>query len=231
MLSKTHSQRRQALEELLADSQDDALQIIEEVKITQAEQLHDYFLQNLHAGLEGLVVKREDAKYQPGKRNFNWIKLKRHARGKLVDTIDCVILGYYYGRGKRTHFGIGAFLVGVYNAELDCFESVAKVGTGMKDAEWKDLKERCKEFEVIEQPHNVVVAKELYPDIWIIPEIVCVIQSEEITQSPVHTAGKAKDILGLALRFPRFISYRSDKSAQDATTVKELQDLYTAQKG
>lgn len=230
MLAKTHAERRQALENLVAKSQDDSLCIIDEQKITQGDQLHEYFLQNLHAGLEGLVVKREDAQYQPGKRNFNWIKLKRHARGKLVDTIDCVILGYYYGKGKRTHFGIGAFLVGVYNDQLDRFESVAKVGTGMKDAEWRDLKERCQVLGVHDQPHNVIVAKDLHPDVWVAPEIVCVIQSEEVTQSPVHTAGKTDDTLGLALRFPRFISYRSDKSAQDATSVTELQSLYQGQK-
>lgn len=230
MLDKTHADRRQVLENLLSQADDNALYAIEEKKITTGQQLHEYFLQNLHAGLEGLVVKREDALYQPGKRNFNWIKLKRHARGKLTDTIDCVILGYYHGAGKRTHFGVGAFLVGVYNDTLDRFESVAKVGTGMKDDEWKDLKKRCTELELHEQPHNVRVAKDLYPDVWMTASIVCVIQCEEITQSPVHTAGKTDEQLGLALRFPRFISYRSDKSAQDATTVKELQSLHKGQK-
>lgn len=85
------------------------------------------------------MVKRPDAIYQPGKRNFNWIKLKRQESGSLDDTIDCVILGYYGGHGKRASFGIGALLVGVYNKEKDLFQTVAKIGTGLTDEEWKTV--------------------------------------------------------------------------------------------
>ena len=229
MLTATHQTRRDRMKVILSKNSSVALQLIEEKKVVTGEQLHNYFLMNLHAGLEGLVVKREDATYQPGKRNFNWIKLKRHARGTLTDTVDCVILGYYFGAGKRATFGIGAFLVGVYNSKMDQFESVAKVGTGMKDHEWKDLRNRCKDLEVQQKPHNVEVAKDLYPDVWVRPELVCVIQCEEITQSPIHTAGKTRDSLGFALRFPRFISYRIDKSATDTTSVTELQSLFNQQ--
>ncbi|MBM17918.1 MAG: DNA ligase [Epsilonproteobacteria bacterium] len=230
LLNKTHKQRRAMLQEIIGNSSDEVLQVIEEKKVTTAEELQDYFLLNIQGGLEGLVIKREDAIYQPGKRNFNWIKLKRHARGQLVDTIDCVILGYYYGKGKRTKFGIGAFLVGIYNATKDIFQSVAKIGTGMTDEEWQDLKQRCEKFEQKEKPHNIEVVKDLYPDVWVTPEIVCTVQSDEITLSPVHSAGKTNLQPGLALRFPRFIMYRDDKDAVDATTDKELYALYNQQK-
>ena len=229
-LSQTHHARRIALVNLLSHQDDVRLQAIEEKKVSTAKELETYFLKNIHAGLEGLVVKREDALYQPGKRNFNWIKLKRHARGKLVDTIDCVILGYYYGKGKRAHFGIGAFLVGVYNQQEDHFQSVAKIGTGMSDQEWKELKLECESMRQENKPQGVDVVKDLYPDVWVVPTIVCTVQSDEITLSPVHTAGKINKDAGYALRFPRFIMYRCDKSAQDATTVKELQELYMLQK-
>lgn len=230
LLAETHHTRRVILENLLGQKQDVRLQIIDEKKVATTQELETYFLKNIHAGLEGLVVKREDALYQPGKRNFNWIKLKRHARGKLVDTIDCVILGYYHGKGKRAHFGIGAFLVGVYNEQQDNYESVAKIGTGMTDEEWRDLKKQCELIRQDSKPQNVDVVKDLYPDVWVVPTIVCTIQSDEITLSPVHTAGKTQKDAGYALRFPRFIMYRSDKFAQDATTVKELQKLYALQK-
>ncbi len=230
LLEKTHKERRKILEKVIGHSKDEALQAIEEREITTVQELQDYFLLNIQGGLEGLVIKRENSIYQPGKRNFNWIKLKRHARGKLVDTIDGVILGYYYGSGKRAKFGIGAFLVGVYNKQKDVFQTVAKIGTGMTDQEWKNLKKRCEKFEQQDQPHNVEVVKDLYPDIWIVPEIVCIVQSDEITLSPVHTAGKTIEKSGLALRFPRFIEYREDKSAVDATTAQELYSLYDQQK-
>ncbi len=230
-LDETHKKRRKALVDLCKHFKDVDIQAIEEKHIHTADELQDYFLRCIGAGLEGLVVKREDAVYQPGKRNFNWIKLKRESHGELIDTIDGVILGYYVGRGKRAHFGIGAFLLGVYDSRSDQFKTVAKVGTGLTDVEWKDLKKRCEMLMVKTQPKNVVCAKELFPDVWLEPEIVCEILSEEITISPMHTAGKTETHLGFGLRFPRFVKYREDKTAQEATTLTELKALYEQQKG
>lgn len=228
-LSKTHAERREKLEVLLEHVQDSTVQIIEEKNITDAKQLEDYFLANIASGLEGLVVKRPDARYQPGKRNFNWIKLKRQEEGHLEDTVDCVILGYYAGQGKRARFGIGALLVGVYNKNKDLFQTVAKIGTGLKDAEWQEVKKRCDTIAVEQKPTNVVCDKNLAPDIWVAPELVCMVRADEITMSPVHTAGKTEKALGYALRFPRFMGYRDDKSASDATTDIEIKRLYQDQ--
>ena len=175
------------------------------------------------------MVKKPDAIYQPGKRNFNWIKFKRQEEGRLEDTIDCVILGYYAGAGKRAAFGIGSFLVGIYNKKEDCFETIAKIGTGLKDEGWKELKKKCDEIKVSAKPKNIVCAKELYPDVWVHPEIVCLIRADEITLSPLHTAGKTKEHLGYALRFPRFMGYRSDKGPEESTTIKEIKRLYEDQ--
>ena len=230
LLDQTHKYRRDMLQDLVKYQKNDALQIVEEKKMLTAKELEDYFLLNIQSGLEGLVVKREDAIYQPGKRNFNWIKLKREAHGSLIDTIDCVILGYYVGKGKRAKFGIGAFLVGIYDPKKDQFETVAKVGTGLTDTEWKDLKQRCELLKVSHQPKDIICVKDLYPDVWVSPELVCTIKSDEITLSPLHTAGKIDGHPGYALRFPRFISYRSDKSAQDATSIVELKHLFAQQK-
>lgn len=202
---------------------------IAEVKVTTAQELEDYFNENIAAGLEGLVVKRPDAIYQPGKRNFNWIKLKRTQEGELEDTLDCVILGYYAGEGKRAQFGVGAFLVGLFNHNEDRFETVAKIGTGLKDEDWIELKQKCDAIKIAQQPKNVICVKELYPDVWVNPEIVCSILADEITVSPLHSAGKTEDHLGYALRFPRFMEYRTDKSAIEATTTRELKRLYQDQ--
>jgi len=238
-LNKEHKTRREKLLEIFAHYKDDTVQVIEEKKITTAEQLEDYFNENIASGLEGLVVKREDARYIPGKRNFNWIKLKRQEEGHLEDTVDCVVLGYYSGKGKRAGFGIGAFLVGVYDKKKDSFETVAKIGTGLSDEDWRDLKKRCDTSAVKKQPTNVICAKELVPDVWINPEIVCAIRADEITLSPLHSAGKSlsvksfskegKDHPGFALRFPRFMGYRPDKGPEEATEVHEIVRLYEDQ--
>lgn len=228
-LNKEHKTRRDKLLEIFAHYKNDNVHVIEEKKMTTPEQLEDYFNENIASGLEGLVVKREDARYIPGKRNFNWIKLKRQEEGHLEDTVDCVILGYYAGKGKRAEFGIGAFLVGVYDKKKDSFETVAKIGTGMTDDEWRDLKKRCDTIAIKQQPMQVQCVKQLAPDVWVNPEIVCSIRADEITMSPLHTAGKTKDHAGFALRFPRFMGYRPDKGAEEATEVHEIVRLYEDQ--
>jgi len=228
-LNKTHKTRRDRLLEIFTHYKEDNVQVIEEKKMTTATQLEDYFNENIASGLEGLVVKREDARYIPGKRNFNWIKLKRQEEGHLEDTVDCVILGYYAGKGKRAGFGIGAFLVGVYNKKEDSFETVAKIGTGMTDEEWRGLKKRCDVLAVKDQPIQVQCVKQLAPDVWVTPEIVCSIRADEITLSPLHTAGKTKERPGFALRFPRFMGYRPDKSPAQATEVHEIVRLHEDQ--
>ncbi len=232
LLDQPHNKRRALMLELFEDKAIAKSQImipIQEEKIKDAQHLKEYFEQNISAGLEGVVVKRIDAQYQAGKRNFNWIKLKREESGSLEDTIDCVILGYYFGQGKRAAFGIGALLVGVYNADKDSFQTVAKIGTGMTDGEWRAQKKECDELVVDHRPANIECAKDLYPDVWVYPKIVCMIRADEITLSPQHTAGKTATTLGYALRFPRFMGYRPDKDAMSSTTVGELASLYKLQ--
>ena len=229
VLDLGHEQRRGLLMNLFGVYPNETVQVIAEKLCTTPKELGDYFNEQITQGLEGLVVKRPDAAYQAGKRNFNWIKLKRHQEGELTDTLDAVILGYYAGKGKRGSFGIGAFLVGVYNEEKDLFETIAKVGTGLTDAEWVELKKRCDPLKVHQKPANVICAPELKPDVWVAPELVAVILADEITQSPTHTAGQTETVPGLALRFPRFMGYAVDKKPEQATSVKECRRLYELQ--
>lgn len=230
LMDKPQQEREEILKQLVRQKKCTSILVVDEKKINTAEELDTYFYDTITAGLEGLVVKRPDAPYQPGKRNFNWIKLKRHEEeGQLEDTLDLVILGYYAGKGKRAHFGIGAFLVGVYNPDKDCFESVAKIGTGLSDDGWRDLKRRCDKEKINDQLGDVIIDKLLTPDVWVAPVIVVMIRADEITRSPVHTAGRDHRGIGYALRFPRFMEYRTDKSATDATTIQELQEIYKHQ--
>jgi len=229
MLELTHEKRRLQLGEITDMLKESEVFLIDEKVVETSQDLDNYFLKTIGAGLEGLVIKKQNAVYQPGKRNFNWIKLKRRTGQKLGDTIDVVILGYYVGQGRRAQLGIGALLVGVYNKENDSFESVAKVGTGLTDLELIEVKKCCDKVAIADKLDYVHVAKSLHPDVWVSPEIVCEIRADDITKSPLHRAGKTDDHLGFALRFPRFVRYRIDKSASQATTSKELAHLYDIQ--
>ncbi len=226
LLNESHTERRRVLKELVKDLNDATLQAIQEKEITTAKELEDYFIQEIAAGLEGLVIKKPDAIYQPGKRSANWIKLKYQASEKLQDSLDVVILGYYPGKGKRAQFGIGAFLVGIYNPRDELYETVAKIGTGLSDEQWVELKQRCDKHAVKAQPKNVRCDKGLAPAVWVDPSQVCEILADEVTLSPIHTAGKTEEKLGFALRFPRFLNYRDDKDSHQATTLAELETLH-----
>ncbi len=230
IMGMSHADRRVVLQDVLKAGIDtNVVKCIDEVSVKTAAELESYFLQMIQGGLEGVVVKRPDAHYQPGKRNFNWIKLKRQEEGHIEDTIDAVILGYYYGKGKRASFGIGAFLVGVYNQHTDMFETIAKIGTGLTDAGWHELRARCDEHLVGHKMARVMCPQELYPDVWVEPSLVCVIRADEITRSPLHTAGKQNNQHGFALRFPRMVAYRDDKGPSEATTADEIIRLYNDQ--
>lgn len=142
-------------------------------------------------------------------------------------------MGYIYGRGKRTEFGAGALLVGVYDDDKDEFVSVTKIGTGLSDEEWRSIIEKTRGLELEHKPARV--NSRIEPSIWVRPEIVIEVLADEITRSPNHTAGMKTEggkIIesGYALRFPRLIKFRDrDKRPEDATTVKELIEIFSAQ--
>jgi DNA ligase-1 len=194
-----------------------------------ADVLTRELLDNISRGLEGVVAKRLDSPYQAGARNFNWVKLKRNTSGQLNDTIDVVLLGYYRGKGKRTEFGAGALLAGVYDTDKDEFVTISKLGTGLSDQGWRDIHERLARLEVPEKPARVNSI--LVPDAWLEPSIVVEVLADEITPSPRHTAGMTEDQPGFALRFPRIVSFRTaDKKAEDATSVREIREMFEQQR-
>ena len=185
--------------------------------------LRDYHRQELEAGLEGVVVKRLSDPYIPGRRGWSWVKFKEaeESAAGLSDTLDCVVMGYYKGRGKRTAFGLGGFLVGVRKGEQ--YVSISKIGTGLTDVQWREMKMRIKHQESREKPKAYAqVHKTLVPDVWIEPSLVTEIAADNITRSPVHSAG-------LALRFPRLVRFRDDKLPSQATTIREVKRISSLQ--
>ena len=207
---------------------DDTLMLTASHTVSDAHTLTLLFDEAISKGLEGLVVKKQESRYEAGARNFNWVKLKRHSAGALNDTIDCVLLGYLYGRGKRAALGAGSLLVGLYDPEQDLFVTVTKIGTGLSDEQWRSIRELTRGLEVDHKPARV--SSLIEPSVWVEPQLVLEVLADEITRSPMHTAGKVGDEPGYALRFPRLISFReADKQPEDATTVQELIELYQNQ--
>ena len=228
LLEKPLVERMKILEATIQP--DDILMLTSHQMVRDAKTLSLLFEEAISKGLEGVVVKKLESPYEAGARNFNWVKLKRHSAGALQDTIDCVLLGYIFGRGKRAALGAGALLVGVYDPKQDMFVTVSKIGTGLTDEEWRSIRERTKGLVVDHKPARV--SSLIEPSVWLEPKIVIEVLADEITRSPIHTAGKVGDESGYALRFPRFVAFREkDKKPEDATTVEELIAMYESQGG
>lgn len=221
-----YSTRHQTLLELIGLG--DGLQVADNLVTQDANEIEKYFMDAITGGLEGIIAKRLDSRYQAGARNFNWIKLKRSYQGHLSDTIDGVIVGYLRGRGMRARFGIGALLVAVYDEPNDRFVTIAKIGTGFSEERWVEMRELLDRIAVEQRTARVEAV--MIPDVWVEPKYVIEMQADEITRSPIHTAGKAGEEPGYALRFPRVKGFvRTDKKPEDATTVREILEMFKKQ--
>jgi DNA ligase 1 len=210
--------RRKMLDKVIAG--EGILELAPFIVTNNASQLKKYHKRQLDLGFEGALVKLYNSPYRSGRRGWSWVKFKEVAEqtGKLADTLDLVVMGFYRGRGKRSGFGIGAFLVGIPGEKDGEWLTVAKIGTGLSDAQWRELKANLERWVSVGKPAGYSVDKGLLPDVWVEPKIVVEIAADEITQSPAHTAG-------LALRFPRLVRFRTDKRADQATTKQELKDI------
>ncbi len=238
LINEPYLKRRETLKETLKKGE--TLLLSEETVVDKPEELEKIFQDAIARGLEGIMAKRLEGVYQAGARGWNWIKLKRSYAGKLEDTIDAVVMGYDYGQGKRAGFGIGDFLIGVYDKKSDTFKTIAKIGTGLTDKEWRELEVKSQKLKVKNKPARFDVDKAMECDVWVEPEMVVVIRADEITKSSVHTAGRimgptaaggGQEVKtpGFALRFPRLEDFRDDKNPEDATTIKEIEAMYLAQ--
>ena len=217
LMSTPLSKRRDILEHTITNGS--ILSVSPHIVTDNIQTLRKYHEEQISLGLEGVVVKKWEAVYEPGRRGYTWVKFKEENKvGKLADTVDAVVMGYYKGEGKRTDFGIGAFLVGVLKGES--FVTMTKIGTGVTDDLWKEMKILFGTYAVKVQPKEYEgVDKIFIPDVWITPKIVVEIAADDITKSPSHGAQ-------YALRFPRLVKIRTDKNASQVTTVGELETMY-----
>lgn len=227
LLAKPFKERRKILEGVIKEASRGTVRITRQETVSDPNKMRDLIAEYLSEGLEGGMIKKIDAPYKAGSRGFHWVKYKKSMDSKMADTIDCLVMGTYRGKGKRAKFGVGAFLVGI--KEKDKFKTISKIGTGLSDEQWRELHKRTEKISVEKKPKEYEVDKNLEPDTWVSPSLVVEILADEITKSPVHTAGEEKG-RGYALRFPRLIKFRDDKGPKDATTIKEIRELYSIQK-
>jgi len=212
--------RREKLEEIVEER--DELRLVKSKLINSTEELLDFFKEARAEGTEGIMAKsiQENSIYQAGNRGFLWLKLKGLEGGKLKDSIDIVVVGAFYGKGRRTGV-LGTYIGAVYNPNTDEFYAFTRFFSGLTDELSDSLTKEMKRFEIEGRAPNVIC--EDTPDVWLRPEVVIEIIGDEITISDKFAR------LGYSMRFPVFQRLRPEKSPKDATTTDEIKELYETQ--
>ena len=226
-LNLQYSERRKILEKILLVN--DFAKLIPMIIVKSETNIEDFLENSINSGCEGLMIKDLSSSYVAGSRGNNWLKLKREYRNELGDSLDLVVIGAFFGKGRRTG-RYGTLLLGSYNDSNDTFESICKVGTGFTDENLDQLYQILSSKVTLKK--NTRIESNMEADVWFEPELVIEIVASEITLSPIHKTAldSIRDGSGLALRFPKFTGkIRTEKNAEDASTGNEIVTLYKSQ--
>jgi len=221
------SERRKILEQIVHE--DNFSKLVPMLLVKNENEIEDFLENSINAGCEGLMLKSPSAPYRAGMRGSNWLKLKREYRNELGDSLDLIVIGAYFGRGRRTGL-YGTLLLATYNPEKDNLPSICKVGTGFTDESLDQLYQILSNKVTLKK--NPRIISEMEADIWFEPELVLEIVASEITLSPIHKTGLdlIRKSSGFALRFPKFTGkIRHEKAVEDASTGEEVFALYKRQ--
>ncbi|HPA98195.1 MAG TPA: ATP-dependent DNA ligase [Methanothrix sp.] len=162
----------------------------------------------LEAGHEGLIIKNPASAYAPGKRGKNWLKIK-----PVMETLDLVVIGAKWGEGRRASF-LGSYRLACMDQSSGRLLDVGWVATGLTDEALADLTEMFRELVILEKGMEVEIK----------PAVIFEVAYEEIQKSPNYSSG-------YALRFPRMVRVRDDKSLEEADTLERILSLYRSQRG
>lgn len=201
LIAKPYVERRKILTEIAEE-----ISLTNQMVTDQPLQAEIFLKEALAAGHEGLMAKKLDSPYTPGRRGKRWLKIKT-----ILDPLDLVITAAEYGYGRRKGW-LSDYYLAVRDPESGEFLDLGKTFKGLTDAEIIDLTKRLKESAVIEDGHRVIV----------IPKIVVEVAYNEIQQSPRYKSQ-------MALRFARITRIRDDKTPQDVDTIQRVREIYDRQ--
>ena len=226
-LDLPYYQRRKFLEDVVTE--DKLVKLVPKMIVKSESEIESVLENSINAGCEGLMLKVLNAPYRAGLRGGNWLKLKREYQNELGDSLDLVVIGAFFGRGRRTG-KYGTLLLATYNAADDTFPSICKVGTGFTDESLDQLYQILSNKVTLKK--NPRIVSEMTADIWFQPELIIEVVGSEITLSPIHKT--ALNVIrkgsGFALRFPKFTGkIRIEKSVESASTDEEVISLYKSQ--
>jgi DNA ligase-1 len=203
LIERPLSERRELLVKV-ADSQLVAPQVLTD----KSEVAEEIYQDALSAGHEGIMIKNPASLYAPGKRGKNWRKIK-----PVMETLDLVVIGATWGEGRRANF-LGSYRLACADADTGTLLDIGWVATGLTDEVLAELSEHFKDLIVVQKGMEVELK----------PAVIFEVAYEEIQRSPNYSSG-------YALRFPRLVAVRDDKSIEEADTLERVISIYRLQRG
>ncbi len=165
-------------------------------------ELEELFAAAQDRGNEGLMIKDLNSPYTPGRRGKSWLKMKRE-----LTTLDVVVTAVEYGHGKRVGV-LSDYTFAVWDASKDRLVNIGKAYSGLTDAEIAEMTQWFLDHTLEDQGFRLVVE----------PKIVLEVAFNNLMKSDRHESG-------YALRFPRIVRLRPDKSPEEADTIERVREL------
>ena len=200
-ITKSYIERRQILAQTAGK-----IALSNQIVTDQSSQAEAFFKDALAAGHEGLMAKKLDTPYTPGRRGKRWLKIKA-----TLDSLDLVITAAEYGYGRRKGW-LSDYYLAARDTKTGEFLNIGKTFKGLTDVEIIELTKRLKESALSEDGHRVNV----------IPIIVVEVAYNEIQESPRYKSQ-------MSLRFARITRIRDDKTPEDASTIGQVREIYDRQ--
>src|SRR5579872_4261322 len=179
-------------------------------RAASADDLEELFSAAQGRGNEGLMIKDLNSPYTPGKRGKSWLKMKRE-----LATLDVVVTAVEYGHGKRIGV-LSDYTFAVWEKDASTNEArlvnIGKAYSGLTDAEIAEMTKWFLDHTLEDQGFRRVVE----------PKIVLEVAFNNMMQSDRHESG-------YALRFPRIVRLRPDKSPEDADTIEMAKEIFDRQ--
>ena len=200
LLDQPYRVRRKKLEEIV-----DRQYLTPMIITSDPDEVVKFLERAIREGHEGLMIKKLDSPYRPGRREKLWLKLKP------AENLDLVIVAADWGHGRRTGW-LSNYHLAAYNPETGGFEVVGKTFKGLTDDEFEWMTKRLLELKLEDDGYTVKVR----------PKIVVEVAYNEIQRSPKYRSG-------YALRFARIIRIRDDKRPEEADTIQKIRELYLKQ--
>jgi DNA ligase-1 len=180
-------------------------------RAASADELEQLFTAAQERGNEGLMIKDLNSAYTPGKRGKSWLKMKRE-----LATLDVVVTAVEYGHGKRIGV-LSDYTFAVWDTNKDRLVNIGKAYSGLTDVEISKMTQwflahTIEDHTVEDQGFRRVVE----------PKIVLEVAFNNMMRSDRHESG-------YALRFPRIVRLRPDKSAEEADTIERVREIFEKQ--